>query len=283
MMENNMMEKIALLGPEYSHSHLAARKIFPDKEFLFCKKISDIFSAVENGLAGGGIAPIENMLNGSVRESIMSLLKHKMKINKSFNFPVSHCLASKEKSYEKIISHPQALAQCSVFLKDKDVVEVSSTSKAMQMAAEDSTLAAIGSVEAAEHFGLKIIADNVEDNHDNMTRFILISKEGREEHEGIEEEDGSYENVQTSLILDPKEDRPGLLFLILAPFAAQNINLNRIESLPSGRKMGDYVFYLEIKGSISDPKVKTALEFLKNNTDIYSFGTHEVVEIDDEN
>ena len=104
--------------------------------------------------------------------------------------------------------------------------------------------AAVGSREAAEHYGLQIINERIEDHHDNATRFLVISLQ----------ENTMQENAKTSLLLDPKEDRPGLLFHVLAPFAAQNINLAKIESLPSGKKMGEYLFYIEIDGDVRDKK-----------------------------
>lgn len=265
------MKRIAVLGPEYSFCHIAAKKVFPEGEFLFCGRISEIFRAVAEQEAEQGIAPIENMLNGSVRESIMSLLKYKVKINKAFNFPIHHCLASRSKDFSKVISHPQALAQCSNFLQDIETIEESSNSKATKMASEDGTLAAIGAREAAEYYGLQVLEENIEDNHDNVTRFILISNE--------EEDEEAEGEVQTSLLLNPKKDMPGLLFMILSPFAAQNINLVKIESLPSGRKMGEYVFYLEISGSMLDENIKSAVNFLRSSNEVYSFGSYKVEDI----
>ncbi len=266
------MNKIAVLGPKYSYCHILAMKTFPEREFLFCQKISEIFRSVAEGKVGQGIVPLENMLNGSVRESIMSLLKYKVKINQAFNFPIHHCLAAQGNKFTKIVSHPQALAQCSGFLIDKEIIRSASTSKAMEIAADDESFAAIGAKEAVKHYGLQVIQENIEDNHDNVTRFVLISNEESEN-------EVAKEKVQTSLVLDPKEDKPGLLFLILAPFAAQNINLMKIESLPSGKKMGEYVFYLEIAGSFSDSNVKAAINFLKESTEVHSLGEYGVRDV----
>lgn len=262
------MDKVALLGPEYSYSHLLGMKIFSREELSLCPRIEDVFKEVVEHQAVKGIIPLENMLQGSVRESIMALFKYKdtVKINHGYTMGIHHCLAAKKNDYVKIISHPQALAQCSIFLSGKEIVESTSTAKAMEIAARDETFAAVGSREAAGHYELRIINEGIEDHQDNATRFLAISLQ----------ENLTQDNTMTSLLLDPKEDRPGLLFHTLAPFAAQNINLAKIESLPSGRRMGEYVFYLEIDGDVRDKRVKSALDFLNFNLDIYSLGSYDV-------
>lgn len=257
---------VALLGPEYSYSHLVGLKLFSKQELILCNKIEEVFKSVAEKKVEKGIIPIENMLQGSVRESILGLLKYKVKINEAYTFPVRHCVAGKNKQYLNIISHPQALAQCSLFLSGKNILDSSSTSKAMEIAAQDQSFAAIGSREAAEHYGLQVLQENIEDHHDNVTQFLVISAY----------ETSIFGKARTSLLLKPKEDRPGLLFLLLAPFASQNINLLKIESLPSGKKMGEYVFYLEIEGKVQDERIKSALEFLRNNVEVYSLGSYEI-------
>ena len=261
--------KVAVLGPEYSYSHLVGMKLFPEQELFLCSKIEEVFKAIAAKKVEKGVIPIENMLQGSVRESILGLLKYKVKINQAYTVPIRHCIAGKNTSYSKIISHSQALQQCSGFTADKEAIECSSTSKAMEIAAQDDSFAAIGSKEAAEHYGLQIVQENIEDNHDNVTRFLVIS---------LEETKSSGE-TKTSLLLTPKDDRPGLLFLLLAPFASQHINLVKIESLPSGRKMGEYIFYMEIDGNVREERVKSALEFLRNSVEVRSLGSYQVEEL----
>ncbi|MDP3698134.1 MAG: prephenate dehydratase domain-containing protein [Nanoarchaeota archaeon] len=268
-MSNN---NIALLGPEYSYSHLAGMKAFPDKEIILCDRIEQVFQTVTAKKTGQGIIPLENMLEGSVRESIKNFLRYQVKINKAYTMPIHHCLAAQDQNYEVIASHAQALAQCSGFVKKQRNItaeECASTAKAMSMAAANKKYAAIGSREAAEYQGLPILYQNIEDNPDNVTKFVAISLE-----ETLKEE-----NLKTSLLLKPKEDKPGLLFNLLAPFALKNINLGKIESLPSGRKMGEYVFYLEIEGNVREEKVKSALDFLQDLVDVYSLGSYEVVDL----
>lgn len=263
------MSKIVVLGPDYSYSHLVSMKLFPKEELVLCSKIEEVFKSIAEKKAEKGVIPIENMLQGSVRESILGLLKYKVKIHEAYTVPIHHCLAGKNHSYTKIASHPQALSQCSNFIGEKEVVESSSTSKAMEVASADDSFAAIGSTEAAAHYGLQLLQENIEDNHDNVTRFLIISSK----------ETKAGKKTRTSLLLKSKEDKPGLLFLILAPFAAQNINLVKIESLPSGRKMEEYVFYIEIDGDSREDRVKNALDFLRSSVDVYSLGSYEVKDL----
>src|SRR3989344_4716713 len=262
--------KVAVLCPEYSYSHLAGRNIFSDEDLNFYERIEDIFTAVTTERAAKGIIPIENMIEGTVRESIKGLLKHTVKVNEAYTMPIHHCLAAQGDDYQIIISHPQALSQCSAFLAGKKIMESMSTAKAMKTAAEDHRYAAIGSREAAEYHSLPILKHDIEDNHDNVTRFLVIS---------LEELIATGENTRTSILLKPKEDKPGLLFYMLAPFAVQNINLAKIESLPSGRKMGEYVFYVEIDGSVQEERVKSALNFLRNSVDVHSLGSYQVKDL----
>lgn len=261
--------KIAILGPECSYTHIAAKNAFPTAEFLFLDRIQDVFTHVASS-ADQGVVPIENMLHGSVRETLTALMKHKVKINKSFDLPINHCLAAQNENFSKISSHPQALAQCSQFLsayKKDQLVPTVSTAKAMEQASQDATIAAIGSQQAAEHFKLNILKENIEDNHDNVTRFIAISTKETQP-------DGP---AKTSMMLIPSEDRPGLLYDILAVFKEQSINLTKIESLPSGKKLGEYFFYIEIDGSTTEQNVQSAINSLKNLVDVYVFGSYGVV------
>lgn len=258
-----------MLGPAYSYSDLVARKVFPEQELFHLYSIRDIFTMIESGGAEKAIIPIENMIHGSVRESIMGLLRHPVKINQAYTFQIHHCLAAQKKSYEIITSHPQALGQCSSFIakQGKDIEDCDSTAMAMRKASLYPRYAAIGSPEAAEHYGLRVWYDNIEDNHDNVTRFFAISLE----------ETIAKEKARTSLILRPKEDRPGLLFDVLAPFKLQNINLVKIESLPSGKKMEEYAFYLEIDGNTQERRVQKALQFLEDSIEVTSLGSYNVV------
>ncbi len=260
-------KKIAVLG-QYSYSHIAGQKVFPNGDFLFCNKIENIYEAVSKGEAEFGVAPVENMLQGSVRESLYSLSSTRLKIIHSYDLPIHHCLASLSTNFKKVISHPQALGQCSKFFstdKKYNIEEVSSTSKAMEMASKNPEYAAIGSKEAAKFFNLNVIKENLEDNHDNVTRFIVISKQSTIQNKT---------NLRTSLMIIPYKDKPGLLFNILKAFKDNNINLTKIESLPLGKKLGEYQFFMEIDGSETDENVSNAINEISKNNGVHSFGSY---------
>ncbi len=263
--------KAATLGPEYSYSDILTRKEFPDCEIILCNSIPEIFEKVAGKEVSKGIAPIENMMHGTVRESLISLWKYKIKINKELDIPIRLCLASKKANFKKIISKMEALSQCSQAIssyKGKVTIEeTSSTSKAMEIASKDEEYAAIGSKEAAASQGLNIINENVADNLGNVTRFVEISL-----NDGI----AIGKNVRTSMMIVPKGDRAGLLHEILSIFKEKNINLTKIESIPSGKKLGEYEFFIEIEGNQSDDEIKDVLTKLGKIHEVYCFGSYEI-------
>lgn len=268
--------QVGILGPEYSHSHLLAKQASPNTSFLFCSNIEEVFRLVSENKITDGIVPIENMLNGSVKESILALKKYKIKINHLYHFPIHHCFASKSEKFSKIISHTQAIAQCSKFLeeyrnKGVEILETTSTSRALEIASGDSEYAAIGSSSGAEHFGLKILKNNIENNHKNITSFIAISKK-----ESVVD---TSKNVRTSVLLSPAKDYPGLLYEVLSSFKQNKINLTKIESIPTGDKIGEYVFYLEFDGNLKDATVQDAIQSITALYDVYILGSYLADEI----
>jgi prephenate dehydratase len=262
-----MVNKVAVLGPEYSYSHILAMKVNVG-EIVLCNTIPEIFEKVSKGIVDSGIAPIENMAHGTVRESLIGLHKYKVKINKEMDFPIHLCLAAKNDKFSKIISKQEALSQTSNFIgnyKDKKTEDTSSTSLAMKIASENEDYAAIGSEEAAKSFKLNIIAKNIENNKDNVTRFIIISKE---------ESADLSKSTRSSMLILPSKDRPGLLHDILSLFKENNINLTKIESIPTGKKIGEYEFFIEIDGNILDSKIKEVLEKLNKEYKVFFFGSY---------
>jgi prephenate dehydratase len=171
------------------------------------------------------------------------------------NLPIRNCLLGKGGSEIRvIISHPQPLAQCRQYIRDHypnaEVRTTGSTSHAAKLAQEFPEMAAIAGVGAAEKYGLLVLARDIQDAVENVTRFAVVGKEmtaatGRD---------------KTSLVIYLERDRPGALYEILQEFAGQGINLSRIESRPSRRGLGDYYFYIDLEGHISDQPVKEALQ-----------------------
>jgi prephenate dehydratase len=264
------MSRVAALGPEYTFSHILSMKVFPAEQITLKESIGDVFKDIIDRRVDKGIIPIENLVGGPIRKSIDGLSAYPVKVNQAYIMPIHHCLAAQYENYKLIMSIPEALEQCSHFLADKGIESCKSTAHAMKVAAYDPNRAAIGAREAAEYYDLRILQENIEDNHDNVTKFFVISLE----------ETIAGENARTSLILKPKEDRPGLLFQLSAPFALKNINFSKIESIPTQRRLGESFFYLEMEGNVQEERVKSVLDFLKDIVDVYSSGSYNVADIE---
>ncbi|MEF3691965.1 MAG: prephenate dehydratase domain-containing protein [Candidatus Moraniibacteriota bacterium] len=265
-----MSKKVIVLGPKYSYSYNLAVDYYPESEIECVSNIGDVFKEVAEDKKFVGIVPIENMLNGSVRETFLNLRKYPLVILRAFDYKIENILASNGKNYSKIMSHSQPLAQCSDFIraqKDVEIIEVSSTSKAMELASQDQNIAAIGSKKAALHYGVKVINTEISNKDLNITRFIEISKNKPENFKVGE---------KTSMMIKPLEDRAGILFEILSIFRIKNINLTKIESIPTGIKMNDYVFYIDIEGSLEEKRITDAIEFLKTFVEVNVFGSYDI-------
>lgn len=267
-------KKVALLGPKYSYSYNVTNEVFgKDVDIIYCSNISDIFSCVCKDDSVLGMVPIENLINGNVRETLVGLKKNKVKIQKAFDYEIHCCLASQSDKFTKIVSHPQPIGQCSDYLKtyrDKgyDILECASTSRAMEMAKEDSSIAGIGSIVCANAQGLKIIDNNIENNSNNMTRFLLISQN--------EVKSSTLKNAKTSMMIEPNYDRAGLLFEILSVFKIKDINLTKIESIPTGNKIGEYLFYIDVQSDLKEKRMQDAIKFLETFVSVYLFGSYDV-------
>jgi prephenate dehydratase len=266
------MYKVYTLGPQFSYSYNLATRVFDPQSIVCVQNIGDVFDRVMENDRARGIVPIENMLTGSVRESLLSLKKYNICIDRSFDLRIDHVLASQSDAYTKIVSFSQPLAQCSEFVRSKkcDVVEASSTSAAMRIAAEDSSVAAIGNEEAAHHYGVPVVERQISDRTRNITRFIEICKNKKT---------CAITGTKTSMIITPTEDRAGLLFEILSVFEIKGINLTKIESMPTGNKMNDYIFYIEIDGALEEKRIQDALAFLRTFVAVDVFGSYNIEEI----
>lgn len=252
--------RIAFLGPEGTFTQDAALKHFGHAVTTVPHAaIDEIFRDVEAGLSQYGVVPVENSTEGVVNHTLDMFLNSPLKICGEVELRIHHCLLAKDidiSKVTKVYGHQQALAQCREWLDEelKNVarVAVSSNAKAASLACEDEGAAAIASAAAAEIYGLKVLAANIEDEPDNTTRFLIIGKKSP----GISGKD------KTSLLLSTS-NRPGALARLLVPLADAGISMTRIESRPSRRGMWDYVFFVDIEGHVADPKVAAALDMLR--------------------
>jgi chorismate mutase/prephenate dehydratase len=254
---------IAFLGPEASFSHLAARLHFGESSLFFPQTgISRVFDEVEKGSIDWGVVPVENSLEGSVNVTLDRLITTPLKIRAEIYLRISQCLISSARSMKdikRIYSHPQALAQCQVWLKTNFpncvLNETESTAAAVQMIRGKKNEAAIGSSLAGDIYGMKLLAEGIEDNASNTTRFLVI---------GNGESDSTGKD-KTSLIFATPHS-PGSLHSALSTFARRKINLAKIESHPVKEKLWEYSFFVDMIGHSSDKQVKSCLRELERKT-----------------
>jgi chorismate mutase/prephenate dehydratase len=254
---------IAFLGPEATFSHLAARLNFGESSRYFPQTgISRVFDEVEKGTIDWGVVPVENSLEGAINTTLDRLITTPLKIRAEIYLRISQCLISSAKNIKdikKIYSIPHALAQCQIWLKTNlpncVLGETESTAAAVQMVRGKKNEAAIGSSLAGKIYGLNLLAEGIEDNSSNMTRFLVIGQ-GQSDVTG---------NDKTSLIFATPHS-PGSLHSALASFARRKINLAKIESHPVKDKLWEYSFFVDMIGHITDRHVKGCLQELKKKT-----------------
>ncbi|MDF2954305.1 MAG: Prephenate dehydratase [Thermodesulfobacterium sp.] len=253
--------KVAYLGPEATFSHIAALNYFgTSAELVPVETIVDIFEEVSSERVSFGVVPIENSIEGVVATTLDAIYEYGLKACGEIYESISHHLMNQTGRIEdikKIISHPQAIAQCRKWLRKKlpsvPVETVSSTAFAAKWAAVDESVGAIASLMAAKLYHLQIVAKNIEDIKGNSTRFWIIGKT----------EVPPTGNDKTSLLFSVA-DRPGALFDVLKCFAERKINLTKIESRPSKDEPWKYVFFLDCEGHIKDEIIKSCLEEMQN-------------------
>jgi len=250
---------IAYLGPQASFTHQAALKRFGSQvTYSPCDSITDVFAEVEKGIADYGVVPIENSIEGAITHTLDMFVNSDLKICAQIILEVSHNLLGNcpRSRIKHVYSNPQVFAQCRSWLERNlarvEKIEVSSTTRAAQIAKKQNFSACIASLLAAKIYKLKVIARGIEDSPHNITRFLVISKH----------EINPTGSDRTSLLFSIK-DRIGALHDMLIPFKKYRINLTKIESRPSKKKAWDYYFFVDLVGHYKDSRVKKALEELE--------------------
>ena len=260
--------KVACLGEIGSFSHEALIGLYPKTEPQFYPNFSEIFAAVENGSADLGLLPVENSSAGSVSEVYDLILKYRFHIIAAATLHVHDCLAAAKRvdahSIGTVYSHPQALAQCSEYIKAHDLrpLPCSSTATAAQSIAQrqEAGIAAICSEHAARKYGLSIIESNIQNNTNNCTRFIVISRVL------LIPEDAQKISLCFSL-----PHKTGSLYGVLARFAAAGLNLTKIESRPIAGKTFEYDFYLDFTGNVREERTLNLILSLCSELPRFSF------------
>jgi len=247
--------KIVYLGPDGSFSHLAARQQFGSSvEYVPVRDIASVFDWIERGHADYGLVPIENTTGGSITDTLSKFLNTTVTVCAELAIPIHQNLLANcpVGEIERVYSKPQVFDQCRVWLAHNlpraELVDMASTTAATQRAATEPHSAAIGSELAGELYGVQVVYTAIEDNSQNLTRFLVIGREGPK----------PTGNDKTSLLFSI-EDRHGALVEVLHCFHDQNINMSKIESHPSPLKKWEYIFFVDIEGHRQDEKVREAL------------------------
>ncbi len=260
------MAKLGFLGPEGSFCELAARKFDGQvAEYLSYQDITSLVDGVRKGTIDKAIVPIENSLEGAVNLTLDLLVEFDLKIRAEVVIPVEHNLIANQQAaltdIEHVISHPHALAQCRQFLVEElgehQTHTADSTAGAVsELLQKGVNWAAIGTTKAAEQYHRQVIADGIQDNEANWTRFIVLAEEDSE----------PTGQDKTSIICSPVEDHPGALYEILQEFAVREINLTRIESRPAKKLLGDYIFFIDFVGHYEQELINEVLTAVKTKT-----------------
>lgn len=273
--------RVAYQGVPGAYSESAACKAYPDCEPIPCDQFDVAFQSVELWLADRAVLPVENSLGGSIHRNYDLLLSQRLHIVGEVQLPVHHCLLAipgvQKEDLTRVISHPQALAQCENTLTSMGLnvsrEAVDDTAGAAQfIAAHNLTdTAAIASARAAEIYGMQILAEGIQDDRSNVTRFVMLAREPI-----IPRTDRPF---KTSIVF-AHEEATGVLFKVLSAFAFRNINLTKIESRPQRKrplrivdhtltshsgtaKYFEYLFYIDFEASMADPRAQNALAELQ--------------------
>jgi chorismate mutase/prephenate dehydratase len=261
------IDKIGYLGPKGTFTHQAALEFFPKSgsKFIPYKTINEIFENIQKKNQEYGVIPIENSLQGTVRETLDLLIEKDLFIYGEIELRIIQNLISTKNSdiskIKKIYSHPQAFAQTSSWLKANlpaaEKINVNSTAEAVEIVKEQNqnNHAAIGTSFASEVYGLKVLSSHIEDIPSNFTRFLIISNKENKIKKG---------KIKTSVVYVVK-DIPGALYRVLELFAKADINLTKIESRPRRKGRWEYIFYMDFEGDKDDPKIKVVLEKVEQN------------------
>lgn len=267
--------RIAFQGEIGAFSEEAVMALYDSADLIPRPTFEAVFETVAGGDAERAVIPIENSLFGSVHTNYDLLREHDLSIVGEVQLRIRHnimaCDGASLAGIRKIHSHPQAIGQCLPYLRRNvpgaEIIPAYDTAGAAKMVSTEGRLdeAAIASARAAKEYGLAILAENVESNHQNYTRFLALSAEPGTQDSGLKTANRDW---KTSLVYSMKANVPGALFKSLAVFALRELDLFKIESRPLVGSPGSYLFYLDVEGSRADETVQRALEHL---TEIASY------------
>jgi len=254
---------VAFQGEPGAYSEEAAFRFFgKSTKGVPCESLDEVFEAVEVGDAPFALVPVENSLEGSITRAYDLLLDSPLMVCGEMELRISHCLIAIEgaslDTIKMVYSHPQALGQCRQFLNhlSAELIPASDTAGSVRMIKEQGRMdyAAVASAKAAELYGMKIIAKEIEDNPHNFTRFFVLSKE----------DSPPTGNDKTSIVFSLKH-KPGALYDCLREFATREVNLTKLESRPTRHQPWEYNFYMDFSGHREEKEVGEALKALEEH------------------
>lgn len=287
-----MSLSIAHLGPPGTYAEQAAvlyvnwlTQTTGTEAMLFAyPSIAQSLQALATGKTQLAVVPVENSIEGSVTMTMDTLWQlDSLQIHSALVLPIAHTLISCAASLDEIktvYSHPQALAQCQgwlgSFLPNVQLIPINSTTEALQKLEQDLTIAAIASSRAAELYNLPILARNINDYPENCTRFWVVSQAEAD----IIHQLPAQNPTHTSIAFSVPANVPGALLKPLQVFAQLGINLSRIESRPTKRSLGEYLFFIDLESDVSTPNMKNALVELTAYTEVLKiFGSYSVLSV----
>jgi prephenate dehydratase len=265
--------RVAYLGPRGTFTEDALREAIGGEEVEAQPKPSvyDAIIAVQSGEADRALVPFENSIEGSVSATLDTLAfdAQGVTIVGEHDLPIRHCLIAREpiplERIEVVLSHPQASAQCARFIRENlpaaEVRAAASTADAVRRVSEhEGNWAALGAASAASLYGAAVLRDGIEDEPDNVTRFVWVAPAGTRAE--------GDEPWRTSLVFaELGDDRPGALVDALQAFSVRGVNLTRIESRPLRRGLGRYMFFCDLEGSGEQEEVAAAIEELRGKAE----------------
>ena len=260
--------KVAYLGPEATFSQTAVLTHFGHSvRALPLGSIDEVFHEVESAAADFGVVPIENSTEGTVNHTLDRFSASPLKICGEVELRIHHYLMGNMNALGRVVricSHPQSLAQCRGWLQEHlpsvELVPAASNGEAARRARDERGTAAIAGETAAEVYGLKVLAAEIEDRADNTTRFLVLGRKLLA---------ASGQDRTTLLVSIADTDSPGALHRLLEPLARHRISMTRIESRPSHRRKWDYIFFIDIDGHAEEPHVARALAALKRRSSLF--------------
>jgi chorismate mutase/prephenate dehydratase len=256
--------QVACLGPPGTFSYRAVREQFGDgAEAVTVASIGEVFDEVEHRRAHYGVVPVENSTEGVVAATLDRFVSSNLVVKAEILLRIEQCLMSRSGNaarVKRIVSHPQSIGQCRQWLAQHfprvPLEEAASNAHAAEIARHDAKAAAIAGRIAAEHYGLKIVAENIQDQSENLTRFFVIANDGNGRPSGDD---------KTTLLVSVSHEA-GALYHVLKPFSDHAVNLCSIESRPLKGRPWEYVFFLDLVGHSTDKNVMEALDAVRKKS-----------------